>query len=210
MTLYWDGYWIWLDRPQPRLEKCPPAASECSLNKSSNITSALRTSTVTPLLATPGRCSASAVTIATPFWPAAWQCPLTPGEVTFGLRVIKGGGGGAEGQLLLEDSKSTSLIGYHLPFPYPHLCNWRIDQLDLCTLLAAPSPVYSGQSVVLEAGVRDVITSLLICFCKGVFVCVKQWWKYHQFSPPSLRLKETTDGGLLRFNFGGYLPGRRR
>lgn len=96
--------------------------------------------------------------------------------MTFGLRVIKGGGGGggAEGQLLLEDSKSTSLIGYHLPFPYPHLCNWRIDKLDLCTLLAAPSPVYSGQSVVLEAGVRHVITSLLICFCKGVFVCVKQ------------------------------------
>lgn len=50
---------------------------------------------------------------------------------------------GSGGQLSLEDSKSTSAIGYYLPFPYPHLFNWHIDQLALCTLFAAIYSVYS-------------------------------------------------------------------
>lgn len=76
------------------------------------------------------------------------------------------GGGIQRGQLLLEDCKSTSLIGYHSPFPYPHLCNWRIDQLDLCTLLAA------GRSLALEAGCEMLScsfsyrgVSLFVCAC---------------------------------------------
>lgn len=119
-----------------------------------------------PLMnATPSLSSASAVTVATPLWPAAQQCPLTPRRVDLWPEGHQAGSGG---HLLLEDSKSTSLIGYHLPFPYPHLCNWHIDQLALCTLLAAPYPVY----IVSEAGVWDVYTP----FCKGLFVCMKQSW----------------------------------
>lgn len=68
-------------------------------------------------------------------WPSAWPSPLTPGGLTFGLRIIRGEGG--VGQLSLEDNKSTSLIGYHSPFPYPHLCNWRIDQLDLLYIVSS-------------------------------------------------------------------------
>lgn len=125
-----------------------------------------RQSDRSPLMnATPSLSLASAVTVATPLWPAAQQCPLTPRRVDLWPEGHQAGSGG---HLLLEDSKSTSLIGYHLPFPYPHLCNWHIDQLALCTLLAAPYPVY----IVSEAGVWDVYTP----FCKGVFVCMKQSW----------------------------------
>lgn len=54
---------------------------------------------------------------------------------------------GSGGQLLLEDSESSSLIGYDLPFPYLHLGNWHIDQVVLCLLLAALSSLQSSVQV---------------------------------------------------------------
>lgn len=103
------------------------------------------------------------------------------------------GGGIQKGQLPLEDCKSTSLIGYHSPFPYPHLCNWRIDQLDLCTLLAA------GRSLALEAG-SEMLLSCSFSYEEGVglFVCA--------CVPHSAFNEAVTVTQLMDFG-GGYLLG---
>lgn len=68
----------------------------------------------------PGRNRGNALqpTCGNVLWPLPWW-PLAQ-------RVRKRGHGFSSGK---KTVKSTSLIGYHLPFPYPHPCNWHIDQL---------------------------------------------------------------------------------
>lgn len=75
-----------------------------------------------------------------------WRGDLWPG----GRRM------GSGGRLLLEDSKSTSLIGYHLPFPYPHLCNWRIDQLALLHIVSSTLSSLRRLKCSMEAAIPDI------------------------------------------------------
>lgn len=135
----------------------------CLWNKFSTITSLLRSATQQSPFSTwtprSDISAASAVAMAMPLWsvhgmtPDPWRDDLWP----------EGHHTGLEGQLLLEDSKSTSPIGYHLPFLYPHLYNWHIDQLALCTLLAAQTEwpllfeIFMCQVIVLK---------VFLCVCK--------------------------------------------
>lgn len=108
-------------------------ATECSLN----ITSLLSPPGLTPLLlvATPRQSSASAVTIATPLSPGSHTA--MPSDLWRGDLWPWGHQTGSGGRLLPEDSESTSMIGYHLPFLYPHLCNWHIDKLALLHIVSS-------------------------------------------------------------------------
>lgn len=62
---------------------------------------------------------------------------------------------GSEGHLWLEDSKSTSLIGYNLPFPYLHLCNWHIDQLTPFHTVSSTSLSLYSAKFNIEVAVHD-------------------------------------------------------
>lgn len=129
-------HWIilrWLLNRVGRVTAIPRKMLACCLRMQLHIASPLTTFTVTPLLTMPRLWSASDVTIATPPWPAAWHCPLTPEKVTFGLRVTEGGGvRGQRVRSCLKTVKALHWLAIICPFHtlisvIGILTNWPLD-----------------------------------------------------------------------------------
>lgn len=121
-------------------------------------------------------------------WPSAWPSPLTPGGLTFGLRIIRGEGGGWVSSRL-KTVKALAWLAIIRPFRTPIYVIGVLTKWTFCTLLAATSPVCAGQSVTWEAAGMRLWCSLVRLL--GV--------RAHE-APPCFHLSwlESADGGVFR------------